>query len=297
MDRRAILKGAGAGAAAVIGSQLLPGLSWAAPSLPAGTLAVQALDALPGKQPLIRKSYRPQNYETPVRMLRLGHDAQRFLLRPLPLGRHPGCGCGEVDAEGRRAGRPGAGRVHDGSAEVVVPAGRGGLRSAMLGQPPRIVRSACSGRRMGLRRHGQCPLDRRSAQGCPRQSGCEAGGDRDLVRRRRRTRLRQDARFHEEPARVEGDGRQHADRVPDERPAVAALERVSRPAHRVRLDRHVLDEAPQRDKRASPAAAVVLDDARRTGFRGRCSRWWSASPARRRRGPPTRPSPKWSSTR
>ena len=68
MDRRTLLKRTGAAALAVVGSRaLLPIRSWAAaPSLPAGTVAEQALDALPGKKPLIRKSFRPPNYETPV---------------------------------------------------------------------------------------------------------------------------------------------------------------------------------------------------------------------------------------
>ena len=35
-------------------------------SLPAGTLAEQVLEALPGKLPLIKKTYRPPNYETPI---------------------------------------------------------------------------------------------------------------------------------------------------------------------------------------------------------------------------------------
>ena len=34
--------------------------------LPAGTVAEQLLDTLPGKRPLIKKSYRPPNYETPT---------------------------------------------------------------------------------------------------------------------------------------------------------------------------------------------------------------------------------------
>ncbi|HEY6334764.1 MAG TPA: molybdopterin-dependent oxidoreductase, partial [Alphaproteobacteria bacterium] len=34
--------------------------------LPAGAVAEQLLDALPGKRPLIKKSYRPPNYETPI---------------------------------------------------------------------------------------------------------------------------------------------------------------------------------------------------------------------------------------
>lgn len=36
------------------------------PELPAGTLSSAVLDALPGKKPLIKRSYRPPNYETPI---------------------------------------------------------------------------------------------------------------------------------------------------------------------------------------------------------------------------------------
>jgi DMSO/TMAO reductase YedYZ molybdopterin-dependent catalytic subunit len=36
------------------------------PALPEGTRAIAALEALPGKKPLIRLSYRPPNYEAPI---------------------------------------------------------------------------------------------------------------------------------------------------------------------------------------------------------------------------------------
>jgi hypothetical protein len=38
--------------------------------LPEGTRREAVLDALPGKKPLIKLSYRPPNYETPVELLR-----------------------------------------------------------------------------------------------------------------------------------------------------------------------------------------------------------------------------------
>ena len=38
-------------------------------NLPSGTVDEQVLEALPGKVPLIRKTYRPPNYETPVSFL------------------------------------------------------------------------------------------------------------------------------------------------------------------------------------------------------------------------------------
>jgi DMSO/TMAO reductase YedYZ molybdopterin-dependent catalytic subunit len=39
-------------------------------ALPAGTIAASVLDALPGKRPLIKRTFRPPNYETPVALLR-----------------------------------------------------------------------------------------------------------------------------------------------------------------------------------------------------------------------------------
>ena len=64
MDRRTVLK---TSAAAVAGSALLPSLAGAAQfNLPDGAVAEQTLESLPGKVPLIKKAYRPPNYETPI---------------------------------------------------------------------------------------------------------------------------------------------------------------------------------------------------------------------------------------
>lgn len=51
---------------------LLPNrlLAAADPDLPAGTLASALMDALPGKRALIKRSFRPPNYETPVALFR-----------------------------------------------------------------------------------------------------------------------------------------------------------------------------------------------------------------------------------
>jgi DMSO/TMAO reductase YedYZ molybdopterin-dependent catalytic subunit len=38
--------------------------------LPAGTVASSSLDTLPGKRPLVRRTFRPPNFETPVEMFR-----------------------------------------------------------------------------------------------------------------------------------------------------------------------------------------------------------------------------------
>src|SRR5262249_13053181 len=70
LNRRRLLRHAGAWALAVPG--LLPRLARAQqkpallPGLPSGVYDTAILDALPGKKPLIKLSYRPPNYETPV---------------------------------------------------------------------------------------------------------------------------------------------------------------------------------------------------------------------------------------
>jgi DMSO/TMAO reductase YedYZ molybdopterin-dependent catalytic subunit len=61
----------GGGLAAAGISTIVPRLAAAvgapvSPGVPAGVLASAALEALPGKKPLIKLSYRPPNYETPL---------------------------------------------------------------------------------------------------------------------------------------------------------------------------------------------------------------------------------------
>jgi hypothetical protein len=44
-------------------------------NLPDGTRAEAVLESLPGKKPLIKLSYRPPNYETPIEYFRTGITA------------------------------------------------------------------------------------------------------------------------------------------------------------------------------------------------------------------------------
>jgi len=78
--RRRFLQGAGAAGALAVGG-FAAGRALAAPvvgssaslglaEIPDGALAEQVLYALPGKVPLIKKTYRPPNFETPVEYLR-----------------------------------------------------------------------------------------------------------------------------------------------------------------------------------------------------------------------------------
>lgn len=67
MDRRTLLTGGASMLALAGGGTALTPMARAAQfTLPGGTLAAQTLEALPGKVPLIKKTYRPPNYETPV---------------------------------------------------------------------------------------------------------------------------------------------------------------------------------------------------------------------------------------
>src|SRR6266496_3104313 len=81
ITRRSLFKAAGAGAAILAGSsptfrRLFTGEAEAqaglnlSPTLPEGTRTEAILDALPGKKPLIKLSYRPPNYETPIEYFR-----------------------------------------------------------------------------------------------------------------------------------------------------------------------------------------------------------------------------------
>jgi len=77
ITRRGLLEAAGSGAALAASPIRLVGLSeaWAAiadlpKELPSGTRAEARLDALPGKKPLIKLSYRAPNYETPLAYFR-----------------------------------------------------------------------------------------------------------------------------------------------------------------------------------------------------------------------------------
>jgi DMSO/TMAO reductase YedYZ molybdopterin-dependent catalytic subunit len=77
ITRRRLLKAASAGAALTVSGVTFPQLleSEAAGldlprALPEGTRAEAILDALPGKKPLIKLTYRPPNYETPIEYFR-----------------------------------------------------------------------------------------------------------------------------------------------------------------------------------------------------------------------------------
>jgi DMSO/TMAO reductase YedYZ molybdopterin-dependent catalytic subunit len=68
MDRRRFLLTSSAALAAGLVSPRLP--SAEGPGLPAGAESAAVLDALPGMRPLIKRTFRPPNYEMPVALFR-----------------------------------------------------------------------------------------------------------------------------------------------------------------------------------------------------------------------------------
>ena len=83
-------------------------------SLPEGTRAAAVLDALPGKKPLIKLSYRPPNYETPIEYFRTEitpNDAffVRYHLSDIPRNR-----CHDLEGRRRRRRRQRADPVYTG---------------------------------------------------------------------------------------------------------------------------------------------------------------------------------------
>lgn len=84
MRRRAILTGLGAAALTTpaFGKTAEPPPLALNPALPPGIRETAALERLPGKQPLIRLTYRPPNYETPLAGFRTPITANdRFFVR------------------------------------------------------------------------------------------------------------------------------------------------------------------------------------------------------------------------
>ena len=70
IDRRRFLAGASLPALASLSPLARAAASaWQPAELPAGAVAEGTLESLPGKVPLIKRSFRPPNYETPIEFL------------------------------------------------------------------------------------------------------------------------------------------------------------------------------------------------------------------------------------
>ena len=126
---------------------------------PAARRGNAVLDALPGKQPLIKLSFRPPNYETPLDYFRTADHPERRVFRPLPSLRHPG-GRRQVEAAVGGEGANGQAELTlDDLKTVARSRSDGGL--PVLGQPARLFTAARARRGMGLRRHGLRALEGR----------------------------------------------------------------------------------------------------------------------------------------
>jgi DMSO/TMAO reductase YedYZ molybdopterin-dependent catalytic subunit len=66
IDRRRFLAGLAWPAVSAIPAARAAATIWQPPELPEGAVETATLDALPGKVPLIKRAYRPPNYETPI---------------------------------------------------------------------------------------------------------------------------------------------------------------------------------------------------------------------------------------
>jgi hypothetical protein len=156
--RRSLLQGA-LGGLGLMASGLAESVARAA--LPDGANASELLDRLPGKQPLLKRSYRPPNYESPVSYL---NDAitpnDRFFVR-WHLATIPVI---DVDSWHLTVGGDSAARPYE-------------LTLAQLQHEfaPFEIVAVC-----------QCALERCASQGCPRSRWLGQGDRRDRLQWRGR---------------------------------------------------------------------------------------------------------------
>ena len=230
--------------------------------LPGGTLESSVLEALPGKVPLVKKTWRPPNFETPVSYFNetfTPNDAffVRYHLADIPV-------VAPQDWRLRVAGD-----ALDRPFELTLAQ----LRSEFEAIEVNAV-CQCSGNRRGLssphvpgvqwgygamgnaRWKGARLKDVLVRAGTPQRRG------RDRLRRRRPCRPREDTRLREEHPGLEGHGRHRPARLRDERRGAAALERLSGAAGRAGLDRDLLDEARDIDRGGDAAFQRFLDGTR-----------------------------------
>ena len=252
------------------------------------------LDALPGKKPLIKLTYRPPNYETPIEYFRTAitpNDAffVRYHLSIIP----------EVDAKTWKLTAGGEGA--NGQLELNLD----DLKK--LPAVEVVAVNQCSGNRRGLFQPHVAGVEwGYGAMGNARWKGARLKDVLDKVG------LKKEAI----EIVLNGADGPSLDKTPDfiksipvwkamddktliayemNGAAAAALQRLPRAPRRAGLDRHLLDEARHLDQGRDQAGTRVLDERRPIASRWASFRWSHVSRRRRRR--PTRRSPKWWSTR
>ncbi len=155
MNRRQILTGLGSAALAAGPARAAEKPRWMSPQLPDGTREEATLEALPGKQKLIRLADRPPNYEAPIETFGTAITPERPVLRPLSSGRHPADGRPrQMVARSRRRRGGTADHAEPRRSAEEFRAGRGGRGVPVFRQSPRPVAAACRRRGMGLWRDG-----------------------------------------------------------------------------------------------------------------------------------------------
>ncbi len=222
ITRRSLFKAVGAGAAIFAGSSLAFRTLFTSdaeaqaalnlsPMLPEGTRAGAILDPLPGKKPLIKLSYRPANYETPIEYFRTAITPNEAFFVRYHLSNIP-----EVDAKTWKLAVGGEGA--NGETE---------LNFDDLQKMPAfevVAVNQCSGNRRGLFQPHVAGVEwGYGAMGCARWKGARLKdvlervgvkrGNRDRIRRSGRADPGQDLRLHQEHSRLEGDGGDHPHRL------------------------------------------------------------------------------------
>ena len=216
----------------------------------------------PQKRPMIGLTSRPPQLETPFSVFNDGPITPnnaffvRYHLAGMPLDHRSR----QVHAGDQGQGRSSAQAVAEGHQEAAR--GRTRRRQSMLGQQPRIFRSARRRRSIGQRRDGQCALARRAAEDRARHGRRAAGRQAGHLQRHGRTGdghdagFRQGARYRPRPRRRGDAGLRHERRGP------AVSQRLSAAPGRARLLRHLLGQAPQRNHRDRQRVRRLLDEDR-----------------------------------
>ena len=222
ISRRRLLEGAGVGAVVAGDRPRRDRDSEAAPlnlpaALPAGTRGEAVLEALPGKKPLIKLSYRPPNFETPIDLLRAPRSR-----------RTTRSSCAIISPTSRRSTpRPGGSR-----SAATAPMARSSSRSTTSRRcrrprsPPsasaRATAAACSSRTCRASNGATAPWAARAGRApgsrtCSTRVGLKKEAIEIVFDGADGPASRQDPGFRQEHPGVEGDRGHHAGRLRDER--------------------------------------------------------------------------------
>ena len=199
ISRRAMVAGGAlalAGSTSPARSELAADKSFLPQGLPEGVYDAATLEALPGKKPLIKLSYRPPNYETPLSYFTSEFTPNDSFLRPLSPRRHSGRDRpGAMEADGRRRGRCAAAGIDIERSAHKLRRGGGGGGLPVFRQSARIFGAARAGCAVGFRCGGECALEGRAAERCAEPRECAARDGRGRTQWRRRPGARWDAGF------------------------------------------------------------------------------------------------------